>query len=77
VRRWIALGSTALTGAGDRGGGGQGADRGVEQLGDLSDPRGQLVELAQQHAGQLGVVVGEPAVQGLFQGGSLAAGSPH
>ena len=59
---------------GGRGGGGQGADRGVEQLGDLVDARGQLVELAQQQPGQPGVVVGEPAVQGPFQGGPPGAG---
>jgi hypothetical protein len=74
--REIPVGSTGLIGARERGrnGGGEGADRGVEQQGDLVDPRGQLVELAQQQPGQLGVVVGEPAVQGPFQIGPAGAG---
>ena len=71
----VTIGPAGRVGGHGRGGGGrEGADRGVEQVGDLGDPRGQLVELAQQHPGQLGVVVGEPAVQGLFQVGSAGAG---
>jgi hypothetical protein len=62
----LGLGLIEFVGAGGPGRSGrrQLVDRGVEQCGDLIDPRGELVELAQQQSGQPGVVVGEPAVQG-------------
>jgi hypothetical protein len=73
----LGLGLIEFVGAGGPGRSGrrQLVDRGVEQCGDLIDPRGELVELAQQQSGQPGVVVGEPAVQGPLQVGSPGAGA--
>jgi hypothetical protein len=58
-----ALRSEAVLAAGPVGVGQRG-DRGVEQRGGLDDARGEVVELAEQHLGQPGVVIGEPALQG-------------
>jgi hypothetical protein len=66
----------AGVGARGRSGGGQGADRGVEQLGDLVDPGGQLAELAQQQPGQPGVMPGDQRLDHRPTGGSNARPTP-
>jgi hypothetical protein len=68
----VGVGTGSRVGAGPLVG--QRGDGGVEQRGDLGDARGEVVELAQQHPGQLGVVIGEPAFQSFGQGARAGPG---
>jgi hypothetical protein len=61
----VGVGAGGRVGAGRAGW--QRGDRGVEQRGERGDARGEVVELVQQHPGQPGVVIGEPALQGFVQ----------
>ncbi len=59
-----------------RSGLGQSCDGLVEQAGECCDTPAQVIDLVQQQAGQSGVVVGEMAIGGFFQGAQAGPAFP-